>query len=135
MYKKIIVCLSLSHGFGVKAIQVARSLLSDNGRIIAVHVMEPPNETVKLYLPEDYLETALATTKAEMAKRTGGDAEIESVILTDHSAGRAVTRYAEEVGADCIVVGSYRAEKNDTFLGSTTQRIVRHASCPVHVLR
>ncbi|MCR9139429.1 MAG: universal stress protein [Alphaproteobacteria bacterium] len=134
MYKKIIVSLSLSHGIGDRAIDAARKLKDEGGEIIAVHAIEPVQDSVRAYLPDDVIADAQKRAETELADRVGSAADIKSVLLQGHS-GRAITDYAEKVGADCIIVGSHKPGLSDHFLGSTASRIVRHAPCSVHVLR
>ncbi len=134
MYKKILVALSLEHGYGERAIKAARKLRAENGEIIAVHVFEPVNSSVSVYLPKEHVKNVRKSAKEEIVKKIGVEKDVEAVVLTGHS-GRAITDYAEEIGADCIVVGSHKPGLQDFFLGSTAARIVRHVSCSVHVLR
>lgn len=134
MYKKIIVSLSLNHGIGDRAIDAARKLKDEGGEIIAVHAIEPVQDSVKAYLPDDVIADAQKRAETELADRIGSAGDIEAVLLQGHS-GRAITDYAAKVGADCIIVGSHKPGLSDHFLGSTASRIVRHAPCSVHVLR
>ena len=134
MYKKILVALSLEHGYGERAINTARKLKAENGEIIALHVFEPVNSSVSLYLPKEHVQSVRKSAKEDIAKKIGAEIDVEAVVLTGHS-GQAVTDYAKEIGADCIVVGSHKPGLQDFFLGSTAARIVRHAPCSVHVLR
>lgn len=134
MYDKIIVALSLEHGIAAKAIEAARGLLNENGKIIAVHVYEPLQGSVKAYLTEEVVADSLKRAKAALSERLGGADDIEAVLLEGHS-GRAVSDFAGQIGADCIVVGSHKPGLSDHFLGSTASRIVRHSPCSVHVLR
>lgn len=134
MYKKILVALSLEHGYGERAINTARKLKAENGEIIALHVFEPVNSSVSLYLPKEHVQSVRKSAKEDIAKKIGAEKDVEAVVLTGHS-GQAVTDYAKEIGADCIVVGSHKPGLQDFFLGSTAARIVRHAPCSVHVLR
>jgi nucleotide-binding universal stress UspA family protein len=47
-----------------------------------------------------------------------------------------VVRIAEEIHADAIVVGSHgRTGLERLFLGSVSEHVVRHAHCPVLVVR
>ncbi len=47
-----------------------------------------------------------------------------------------IVQAAEELGADLIVVGTHgRTGLKHVLLGSTAERVVRHASCPVLVVR
>ncbi len=134
MYKKIIVSLSLDHGIGERAIEIARKLKADDGEIIAVHVFEPVHSSVSLYVPKEFIEESRKTAEADIAKRIGAQKDVKAVMLSGHS-GRAITDYAEKIGADCILIGSHKPGLEDYFLGSTAARIVRHANCSVHVLR
>jgi len=134
MYKKILIALSLEHGYGERAIKTARMLRAENGEIIAVHVFEPVNSSVSVYLPKEHVKSVRKSAKEDIVKKIGAEKDVEAVVLTGHS-GQAVTDYAKEIGADCIVVGSHKPGLQDFFLGSTAARIVRHAPCSVHVLR
>lgn len=134
MYNKIIVSLSLNHGIGERAIELARTLKVDDGKIIAVHVFEPIHGAVSLHVPQEQVDKARENSAADMTKRLGKSKDVEAVTLTGH-AGRAITDYAGEVGADCIIVGSHKPGLKDFFLGSTAARIMRFAPCSVHVLR
>ena len=134
MYNKIIVALGLEHGHGNKAMEVARQLLSDGGSIVAVHVIEPVPGVVSYYLPDGHENEVKKTAMDQVKARIGDAPDTEGKVLFGHP-GRMIPDYAEEIGADCIVVGSHKAEISDYLLGSTAARVVRHASCPVHVLR
>lgn len=134
MYKKILVPLGLEHGHGYKAMEVARNLLSEGGEIVAIHVIEPAPKFVNNYLPEGHKEEVEKKAMAQMRERTGDSGDVEAEVVYGHP-GRLIPSYAEKVGADCIVIGSHKADIGDFFLGSTAARVVRYAPCPVHVLR
>lgn len=134
MYQKIIVCLALDHGISQTALETARSLRADGGHILAVHVYEPLNGAASTFVSEDAVANALQTAKDTLAERVAEATDVEPVMLKGHS-GRAITEHAKKIGADCIIVGSHKPGLRDYFLGSTAARIVRHASCSVHVLR
>lgn len=134
MYNKIVIATALDQGFNAKSLKAAKALLSENGKIIAVHVIEPINNVVQSFVSEDASTKAYEAIKEMMAERLNNEQDVESVILTGQ-AGREITNYAEEVGADCIILGSHKPGLEDFFLGSTSSRVVRHATCAVHVLR
>ena len=47
-----------------------------------------------------------------------------------------IVRLAEEFGADLIVMATHgRGFISHAILGSTTERVVRHAPCPVYIVR
>lgn len=134
MFNKIVVALSLEHGYSDRALEVARRLRSDTGEIKAVHVYEQPSGTVSAYLDEEIVAMAYAEARGRLIERLAGADHVEPVMLKGHS-GITVSEYAENIGADLIIVGSHKPGLRDYFLGSTAARIVRHAPCSVHVLR
>jgi nucleotide-binding universal stress UspA family protein len=71
---------------------------------------------------------------AEALKGEVGSADVRTVAVTGHSA-RSILDYAEAHDVDCIVIASHRPGLQDFFLGSTAARVVRHATCAVHVVR
>jgi nucleotide-binding universal stress UspA family protein len=133
MYNKILIASALGQGFSEKALQAARSLISENGKIIVAHVIEPVNNVVQSFVTEDVKSKTYEKIKNMMAERCKDEA-IESEILYGQ-AGREITKYAEKIGADCIIIGSHKPGLEDFFLGSTSSRVVRYAKCSVHVLR
>lgn len=134
MYKKIMVALSLEHGIAERALDVARHLLAEGGKILAVHVYEQPSTSVGAYLDQEVLARAHADAQARLKQRLEGAADVKPVMLTGHS-GATITEYAASTGVDLIIVGSHKPGLRDYFLGSTAARVVRHAPCSVHVLR
>jgi|TARA_B110000046_G_C13020771_1_gene411040 nucleotide-binding universal stress UspA family protein len=134
MYQKIIVSLSLDHGIAQKAIQVARAMKNEGGEIIAVHVYEPLQGSVNAYVTEDAVASSVKSAEAALAERVANEPDLVSVLIKGHT-GRAIIDYAEEIGADCIIVGSHKPGLRDYLLGSTAARVARHAKCSVHVLR
>lgn len=133
MYNKILIASALDQGFSEKALETAKALISENGKIISAHVMEPVNNVVQSFVTEDAKSKALDQVKSVMAERCN-DEVIESEILYGH-AGRQISKYAEKIGADCIIIGSHKPGLEDFFLGSTSSRVVRYSKCSVHVLR
>ncbi|SMX31557.1 universal stress protein [Actibacterium lipolyticum] len=135
MYKNIIVPIALDHGPNTStALEVALKLLAEGGQITALTVVEAIPPYVAQYLPEGQEKLTHDTVKAELTAELGGVADVMPVVVTGH-AGRTIVDYAEEHGADCIVIASHRPGLQDYFLGSTAARVVRHAGCAVHVVR
>lgn len=134
MHRKIIVSLALDHGISTEALTIARHLKGNDGEIHAVHVYEPPNSTVNAYVSEEIVKQAVNGAREKLADRIAGAPDVEAVMLQGQP-GRAITNYAEKIGADCIIVGSHEPGLSDYFLGSTASRVVRHAPCSVYVIR
>jgi universal stress protein F len=134
MYKLILLPLALDQGHGIRAMEIARRLRAKEGKIIAVHVIDQiPSFVTNFMSPVNESEIRKSAMKG-IAERIGAENDAEAVVLVGH-AGRTISDYAVEVGADCIIVGSHRPGLKDFFLGSTAARIVRYAQCSVHVLR
>lgn len=135
MYDHILLPISLdTDRDGKTAIKVAQTLSGENGKISVLHVVE--------HLPQ-YSEDLLPAGHFEIAKSKISDvlkpmlAEVDNAtlnIVEGHS-GRTILDYAKNHQADCIVVASHRPGLKDYLLGSTAARVVRHASCAVHVVR
>ncbi len=134
MYNNIILALSLEHGYSERALEIARRLRAEGGKIQAVHVYEQPSSNVGAYLDEEVLAKAFAAARDRLKERVAGAPDVEPVMLKGHS-GKTIAEYAASSGADLIIVGSHKPGLRDYFLGSTAARIVRHAPCSVHVLR
>ena len=134
MYSKIIIASALDQGFAPRAIEVAKTLLSKNGKITALHVVEPNNNVVQSFATEESKSKTHEAIKGLLTDRMRDEQDIEFAILSGHP-GSEIIVYSEKVGADCIIVGSHKPGLDDFFLGSTSARVVRHAECSVHVLR
>lgn len=134
MYKKIIVPMALDHGVAPKAMEIAQKLLSDDGEIIALHVIEPIPRPVRDYVSAGQLQEAEQYALEQVTKRIGNAANTRPVVIPGQ-AGWAITDFADNNGVDCIVISSHKPGLTDFFLGSTAARVVRHANCAVHILR
>ena len=134
MYQKIIIALSLEHGISEQAMKLARAMKNEGGEIIAIHVYEPLQGSASTYVSEEAVASALQHAKDTLIARVVGQPDVQSELIKGHP-GRAITDYAEKIGADCIIIGSHEPGLMDFLLGSTAARVVRHAQCAVHVLR
>jgi len=137
MYKHLIVAVALDHERDkehVEAMEIARRLCAEGGKITALHVMEALPSYATQYLPADHLETYQADTRAALQQYFRDAPDVTPVVVVGH-AGRSIVEYAQEHKADCIVIASHRPGLQDYFLGSTAARVVRHAACAVHVIR
>ena len=59
-----------------------------------------------------------------------------SPVVADHAPAKAICDYAETHGVDLIIVGSHgRGGVERWLIGSVAERVVRHATCNVYVVR
>lgn len=117
-----------------RAIEVAQKLASQNARITFIHIVEE----IPKYLADHMPPEASLAREFEVRRRIDGFAERvgdAEVLLIDGMSGKTITDWASDKGADLIVMASHRAQMPDDILGSTAAWVVRHADCPVHVIR
>ena len=134
MYKNILVPMALDHDISTNTLEVARALLADGGKIVALHVYDAPQGVVTAYLDEATAAAAYSAAKSRLIEKATHIDGVEAKIIDGHSS-RAIIEYANKNSVDCIVIGSHRPDLRDYFLGSTASRVVRHAKCAVHVYR
>ena len=92
-----------------------------------------PRETDNEVQMEQRALDDLAARVKEHTGRFGADVEIA---VRSGAADAAVVRYAEQNGVDLVVVGATgRTGLARLLLGSTAERVVRHAHCSVLVAR
>ena len=134
MFKKIIVPMALDHGLASRALDVAEILRSDDGEIVALHVIEPIPRSIQQYVSAQQKREVERDVRNLVIERIGDRQHTTPVIITGQ-VGWAITEYADKIGADSIVISSHKPELQDILLGSTTARVVHHANCTVHVIR
>lgn len=135
MYKNLLVPVSFdADRDSAGAIEIAKTLMADGGRITLIHVMEEIPSYAISYMPKDYLNTSREAVKAELDAMAAEVPGSLGVLVEGHS-GRTILDWAGDNNVDCIVIASHRPGMQDLFLGSTAAQVVRHAPCAVHVVR
>ncbi len=135
MYSHILVPISFDEDRdSAGALDVARLLANDDGRITIMHVMEQIPGYAISYMPQDYLTQSKQAIEAELSEMAAGVPNATALVISGHS-GRTILDWAGDNNVDCIVVASHRPGMQDLLLGSTASQVVRHAACAVHVVR
>jgi nucleotide-binding universal stress UspA family protein len=128
-----------------KALNVARTFVPDlgtptGGTISVLHVITPPPVTSIGLLwqgPFDAEEagaSGLTQLREELAVH--GAADFQAIVRVSPHPAEEIGDLAEHDGTDLIVISSHARKGFDRWLlGSTTERVVRLAPCPVMVLR
>jgi nucleotide-binding universal stress UspA family protein len=108
-------------------------------RLLVMSVLGPssrPSETsADTAGPADSRDSLTSKAQAivQRAKASGADA---TFLVWDGEAGEAIVAAADSENADLIVVGSHGRSGVSRFLiGSVSDFVVRHAHCPVMVVR
>lgn len=135
MYKNILVPIALDHERDTNAaLDIARALCADGGKITALNVIDQLPSYATEYLPADHAQNQEDGIANAVAEVVGNASDVQVAVIHGHS-GRTIVEYAEDNNADLIVIASHRPGLQDYFLGSTAARVVRHAPCAVHVVR
>jgi nucleotide-binding universal stress UspA family protein len=136
MYKKILVPVDLGQiDKGEKILRKAMELVDDGGAILLLNVAEDIPGYITIEFPADFIEASVKQATellAALNTKTGAEAE---VLIRVGSPAREILAVAEEKGADLVIVASHRPDFSNYLLGSTADRVVRHAKVSVLVDR
>ena len=125
------------HGIDV-AVALARST---GGRLTAIHVLQPVPAMVPftdplshppgLWTAEDIESVRKDVLTLVAGEGAGRGVPVEALCVEGNPA-REILRSADAVPADLIVMGTHgRSGFMRLLLGSVTEKVLRHASCPV----
>ncbi len=136
MYENILIPIHMDRaGPGNKALDVARSLATNDARLTLLNVIEKVPAFATAHLPEGEVLEEITTAQAAL-KRMAAASEFECDVKVLYGEPHNTTlNLAEAIGADCIIIESHHPELADYFFGSTAARVVRHARASVHVIR
>ncbi|MCO6432447.1 MAG: universal stress protein [Deltaproteobacteria bacterium] len=94
----------------------------------------PDPQLVAKYREAIHKEARSKLEEAALKHLHGQKVKIE-VLLSSESAGDVISRYARENGCDLIVMATNaRGTIGNFFIGSTVQRVLQQAPCPVLVV-
>ncbi|MEM8609574.1 MAG: universal stress protein [Myxococcota bacterium] len=114
--------------------------------VVVAHVFDPtPNIPPMAWSRPDLLDHSVRaeiqaaireTLDGQTAKLLSDVGAVELCVCQHPSPGRALCQIAEDEGADLLILGSHgRSGLSRAFLGSVAEKVVRHAHCPVLVVR
>lgn len=135
MYKNILIPILLGERSETETpYLVARALADEGASFTVLHVMEPIPSYAETQIPADVLAKSRSEVEHALKQAAGALPGAEAILASGH-AGRYIVDYAAEHKIDCIVMASHIPGLSNIFLGSTADRVVRHAKCAVHVIR
>ncbi|MEE4238809.1 MAG: universal stress protein [Anderseniella sp.] len=136
MFKKILVPVDLSHGeLAGQMINVARQVGGKDAEIHIVHVVNDIPAYAAVEISSELLAKAKQATEQELQDIANSNGIKSKPDMRHGTPGSGILDAADDLGADLIVIGSHKPGLADYFLGSTAARVVRHAQCPVLVMR
>ncbi len=138
--KKILVPVDFSE-CASKALQYALPFARQfSATILVTHVIQPyipiPEMTgVDVELIDAQMHEAAERELKVLCKSLPNDVSFEQVLRVGN-AHLEIVKAAKELAADLIIVATHgRSGLAHVFLGSTAERVTRHAGCPVLVVR
>lgn len=137
MFRSILVPIDLSDSErGKSAIALAQQLAEKNADIRLLSILEDVPSFVASQIPKDIGATIRSTAASELkAIATAAGLKGSNTDVRSGSAASGILSAAESMDADLIIVRSHKPGLQDYLIGSTAGRVVRHAQCPVLVLR
>jgi len=120
------------------AIEAAVAVAGDPAKLHVVYVLQPldsisPGVLLGDVNDDDRKATASANLKT-LTEKCGASSAEETILIG--SPGMEIAEYAKNINADLIVIPSHGFHGMKRFLlGSTAERVIRHAACSVLVLR
>ena len=136
----ILVPVDFSRPSG-NALQAAGSFARRySGRITLVTVIEPSAtmrfETESLAADLARSEAHLKNDLSEWGRKLVGDAHLEGVLVRHGQPFEEITKAARTLASDLIIMATHgHTGFKRVLLGSTAERVIRDASCPVLTVR
>ncbi len=135
MYSNILLPIAFDPGHGPsRAFEAARLLAAKDATIRVMHVLEDLPAYATTHVPPELLIQSREAIEVKLKEQADQLPNATSV-LTHGPAGRTIVDFANNNGVDCIVMTSHTPGLQDYLIGSTADRVVRHAKCSVHVIR
>ena len=134
--KRILVPIDFSK-ISQKALEYAVPLAKQfEAKITLLHAFEPPPYPMVFPMCEEFPIEPLEKELNTLAKKTIEPQFLKEVIVRVGTAFEVITNLARDCEADLIVITTHgHTGLKHVFLGSTAERVVRHAPCPVLVVR
>lgn len=112
-----------------------------NADVTLLHVLVavPPPTQMMIFEPETFTaehHEDVARQLSEWRKEITSQATVKAVVRTGTAVQQEIVVTAHECNTDLIIIASHgRTGLAHLFTGRTTERVVRHAPCPVLVVR
>jgi nucleotide-binding universal stress UspA family protein len=137
--KHILACIDFSEHSTRALAEVGEYARANGSRVTLVHVSDPQGFIPPQAILEPPSPTDEGAHEAKLAKLRDqhlADVDVALAVVSDHAPAKAICEYAEEHGVDLIVVGSHgRGGMERWLIGSVAERVVRHATMNVYVVR
>lgn len=114
----------------------AAELARDTGAEVSlVHVYDAPTAAAMGFVGTDDTPARLAQASFTTAKTRMGNVEIkECLVEMGHPAERILALAAARAGTQIVMGSRGRSPFKELVLGSVSERVLRHAACPVTIV-
>ncbi len=140
LFRKVLASVDIGdQKSSIRVVQAALEVIADNDTLHVVNVVPSfGSSMVGSFFPDGYEENAIAKAKEELHAFT--KEHVPAGIRVQHIIAHGniyeeILATAERVSADLIVVGSHRPELKDYLVGPNAERVVRHSTRSVLVVR
>lgn len=141
MFNQILIPVDLAHQEQIAQLREAARLLIDGAGTITLLYVDPitvHKEALMIQLGESQYAEHQRETQA-LLQSLSESLQLENVTMNvvtrEGTAHDQILEYAAEISADAILMMASRPGFSDYFIGSTAERVVRHADCSVFVIR
>jgi len=138
IYNKVVLALDLSDEFE-NIFNKAKAVLKEGGELYVIHIMEPLDAiyfsdaygaaSVQFQKAQDEMQTITKNRLAEFCKNHGVPESQQSLIIG--SPAKEIRKFAEEIEAEVIVVGTHGRHGMGLLLGSTANGVLHGTPCDV----
>ncbi|MBX3729468.1 MAG: universal stress protein [Candidatus Sumerlaeia bacterium] len=135
--KMVVVPIDLSD-FSLMALDVALDFVEDASHLHVIHVLREMSPMEPGVVWGEIDDTSRRIHAEEAIRTRLADPKYNGIVIhiLFGNPGNQIARYAEQRAADLIVIHSHgRTGAAHLLIGSVAERVVRHAHCPVLVIR
>jgi nucleotide-binding universal stress UspA family protein len=137
--KHILACVDFSEQSTRSLTEAGEYARANRSKVTLIHISDPraftPPQAI-LGTASEADETAHRAALEKLREQHLADVDVEIAVLVDHAPAKAICEYAETHDVDLIVVGSHgRGGMERWLIGSVAERVVRHATTNVYVVR
>ncbi len=139
MFKNILVPVDLSHieKSGALIDEAKRIAGQEGGALTLLNVVPDIPGYVAAQIPSGVHKNVMADCQAQL-ERLVKEHDLPAstqISVTDGHPANVIVSTAGNLESDLIIIASHQPGLSDYLLGSVASRVVRHARCPVLVLR
>ncbi|MAX31615.1 MAG: universal stress protein [Halomonadaceae bacterium] len=141
MFNHILIPVDLVHQEQLDRLRESARLLIDGAGSITLLYVDPitvHKEALMIQLGDSQYAEHQREAEAQL-QSLSESLQVENVTMNvvtrEGSAHDQILEYASEISADAILMMASRPGLTDYFIGSTAERVVRHADCSVFVIR